>query len=37
MQFTYIDENLNTILQNQDRVLYLKPYNVGNKKVKKTK
>lgn len=32
MQFTYNDENLNTILQNQDRVLYLKPYNVGNKK-----
>lgn len=32
MQFEYIDENLNTILQNQGMVLYLKPYDVRNKR-----
>lgn len=32
MQLQYIDENLNKIIQNPDSVLYLKPYNVGNKR-----
>ena len=32
MQLAYINENLNKIIQNPDSVLYLKPYNVGNKR-----
>lgn len=32
MQLEYIDENLNRILQNPNSVLYLRPYNVGNKR-----
>lgn len=32
MYLQYIDENLNKIIQNPDSVLYLKPYNVGNKR-----
>ena len=31
MELDYIDENLNTIIQNLDSVLYMKPYSVGNK------
>ena len=31
MQLKYIDENLNRIIQNPDRVLYLRPSYVGNK------
>lgn len=29
--FTYIDENLNYVLQNPDKVLYFRPSNVGKK------
>ncbi len=32
VQLEYIDENLNRIIQNPDSVLYLRPYNVGNKR-----
>lgn len=32
MQLDYIDENLNRIIQNPDSVLYLRPYDVGNKR-----
>ena len=32
MQFEYIYENLNKILQNPDSILYFKPYDVGNKR-----
>lgn len=32
MQFQYIDENLNRIMQNPDSVMYLRPYDIGNKK-----
>lgn len=32
MQLKYIDENLNRIIQNPDSVLYLRPYDVGNKR-----
>ena len=28
----YIDENLNMIIQNPDSVMYLRPYDIGNKK-----
>lgn len=28
----YIDENLNKIMQSSDNVLYLRPYDIGNKK-----
>lgn len=28
----YIDENLNRIMQNPDSVLYLRPYDIGNKR-----
>lgn len=31
MQLAYIDENLNRIMQNPDSVLYLRPYDIGNK------
>ncbi|MBP3635793.1 MAG: hypothetical protein J6J17_05020 [Bacilli bacterium] len=32
MQLEYIDENLNRIMQNPDSVLYLRPYDIGNKR-----
>lgn len=32
MQLVYIDDNLNRILQNPESVLYLRPYDVGNKR-----
>ena len=32
IQLEYIDENLNRIMQNPDSVLYLRPYDVGNKR-----
>ena len=32
IQLEYIDENLNRIIQNPDSVLYLRPYDVGNKR-----
>ncbi len=32
MNFEYIDENLNMIMKNSDNVLYLRPYEIGNKK-----
>lgn len=32
MQLEYIDENLRMIIENPDSVLYLKPYDMGNKK-----
>ena len=32
IQLEYIDENLNRIMQNPDSVLYLRPYNIGNKR-----
>ena len=32
MQLPYIDENLNKIIQNPDSVMYLRPYDIGNKK-----
>lgn len=32
MQFEYIDENLNKVIENIDNVLSFKPYNVGNKR-----
>ncbi len=31
MQFKYIDENLNIIIQNPDSVLYIRPYDIGHK------
>ena len=32
VQLEYIDENLSEIMQNPDSVLYLRPYDVGNKR-----
>ena len=32
IQLEYIDENLNRIMQNPESVLYLRPYDVGNKR-----
>lgn len=32
MQLEYIEENLNTIIQNPNNVLYLRPYDIGNKR-----
>lgn len=31
MNLVYIDENLNKIIQNSDKVLYLRPYDIGHK------
>lgn len=32
MQLNYIEENLNRIMQEPDSVLYLRPYDIGNKR-----
>lgn len=32
MYLQYIDENLNMIIQNPDSVMYLRPYDIGNKR-----
>lgn len=32
VQLEYIDENLSEIMQNPDSVLYLRPYDIGNKR-----